>query len=133
MAGHGALIRRERQFGVNEFVVEAVFGGVAARAGVEVSREARPIDGAEAHGAGFAAGVELAAGELEIAERVTGSADGGDFGVRGGIVGGRDEIDSGGEDAGVLYNDGAEGTAAAGVHVVDGKLDSLAHPLISHG
>ena len=92
MTGDGAFGRREGNFVVYQVIVEAGGGGIFARAGVIEDIGAGPVDGAETHGAWFAAGVEFAAGKLKRAELLTGGADGDDFGVSGRVVCGGDEI-----------------------------------------
>ncbi len=48
---------------VEKGVVEAGRGSIRSGVAVVDGVAARPVDGGEAHGAGFAAGVDLAAGE----------------------------------------------------------------------
>ena len=97
---------------VEEGVVEAGGGGIGGGVAVEDGVAARPVERGEAHGAGLATGVDLAAGELEGAERRAGGADGDDLGVGGGVVGGGDQVDAGGDDLAVAHDDRAEWAAA---------------------
>jgi hypothetical protein len=107
-------------------VVEAHRRGIG-RAVAEVDALGpRPVDGAEAHRAGLAAGVEVAAVELERAERAAGLADRHDLGVRGGVVGRRHLVGALGENGAVLDDQRRE-RPAAGVHVGERQLDGAGH------
>ena len=77
----------------------------------------------EQHGAGFAAGVELAAGEREGAEGFACGADGVDFSVGGWIVGRGDGVGTFADDLFVAHNDRRERAAFAGDHVLGGEGD----------
>jgi len=76
--------------------------------------DACPVDGADAHGAGFCAGVEGAIGELRRGEVTADQGAGEAFGMLGGIAFGWDCVVAGGdEDLAVLVGDeGAEGMGA---------------------
>lgn len=127
--GHldGALVGREGDLLVDEVVVETDRGGVGAGVAVEDGGDAGPVDRGEAHGAGLAAGVEFAVGELERVERAAGFADGGDLGVGGGVVGGGDAVVAAGDDLAAADDDAAEGAAAAGAHAFVGEADRFTH------
>ena len=81
--------------------------------GVEDAVEVRPVDGPEAHGAGFATGVKGAAVELVGLELAAGSADGKDFGVGGWVEVRGDSVGSGCDDFAITHDDGAEWAAEA--------------------
>ena len=130
--GHAPRVQRELQFIVNKSVIEARGGGVSSSAGVEDSSGSRPIDCAEAHGARLASSVEIAAGELKIAEDVAGFANGDDFGMGRGVVCGGDTICAFGDDAAVLYNDSSERPSPASADILEAKRDSAAHEFCGH-
>lgn len=108
-------------------VVEAGGGGFELGGSVVDAVQAGPEDGAEAHGTGFATGIDFAAGEVVGVEFRGGAADGGDFGVGGGVVGGGYEIGAFSDQFPGLNDDGAEGPAAV-VDVFDGERDGAAQP-----
>jgi hypothetical protein len=110
---------------VNELIVEADARCLGGRVAVDNAVETRPVRRGETQRAGVAARVQGAAVELELVELGARPADDGDFGVRGRVVGRRDEIPAVGDDfAGLgIGDDGAEGTAVAGEHVLLGKGD----------
>jgi hypothetical protein len=103
---------REIEFVVNEGVVESRGGGIACAAGVENARGSGPVDRTQTHRTRFAGGVEVAAVELEGGELRAGGADGDDFGVGGGVVGGGDAVDAFDEDFFIADDEGGEGAAA---------------------
>jgi len=123
----GTLLRREGDFVIDEGVVEAGAGGFDAGVGVVDGGGAGPVHGAEAHGAGFATGVDFAAFELEGTELLAGFADGHDFGVGGGVVGRGDAVGGGGDDLAVFDDDGAEWAARAGEDIVHREIDGHFH------
>ena len=97
--GQGALRRWASATSlIQEGVVEAGGGCVRGGVAIEDGVAARPVERGEAHRAGFAAGVDVAAVKLEAAESLAGGADGDDLGVGGGVVGCGDLIDAGGDD-----------------------------------
>jgi hypothetical protein len=97
---------------VDEGVVESRGGGIACAAGVENARGSGPVNCTQTHRTRLAGRVEVAAVELECGEVRAGGANGDDFGVGGGVVGGGDAIDAFGEDLCVAGDDGSEGAAA---------------------
>ena len=117
---------------VDERIVEAGLRGVGRGAAKIKARGTRPVDGAEAHGAGLTRSVELALAKLKEAERGAGLAYRDDLGVSCGVVSGRDAIGAFGDDFTVLHDDGAEGTAAIGAHTFDGELDGSRHEGAGH-
>ena len=108
-------------------VVEAGGCGFDLGGGVVDAVQARPEDGAETHGAGFATGKDFAAGEVVGVQFCGCAADGGDFGVGGGVVVGGDQVGAFGDQFPALDDDRAEG-AAAGFDVCHGKGDGAAEP-----
>lgn len=112
---------------VKVHVVEAGGGGFELGGSVVDAVQTGPEDGAEAHGAGFAAAVDFAAGEVVGVEFCGGAADGGDFGVGCGVVGGRYKVCAFGDQFPALDDDGAEGAAAV-FDVLDGEGDRAAQP-----
>ena len=62
-----ALRVGQSHFPVDERVIENDLGGVARGVSEIHVREATPVDGTEAHGAGFARGVQFAIQQLKIA------------------------------------------------------------------
>jgi hypothetical protein len=65
--------------------------------------------------------------QFESAQFSASLADGLDFGVGGGVIGGSDLVDALGDDVTVFDDDAAEGAAMAGLHALDGKLDRSGH------
>jgi len=119
------------EFAVDESVVEPGGGGIGGSGSVKNVRRASPVDGAEAHGAGFAGGVEITMIELEGFEALASFADGDDFGVGGGVVGGSNAIDAGGDECAVLGDDRGKGPAAV-ADVFESESDGLAHEVDWH-
>src|SRR5262249_9391186 len=108
-------------------VVEADARGVGAGAGVIDAVEPRPVDGGEAHWAGLAARIDLAAGKIERSERPARFGDRDDLGMRGRIVGGGDAIAALGQDAIVLDDHGAKRAARVPVHALARQREGAAH------
>ena len=130
--GEAASVGRATQFVANKGVIEASGGGIGSAGGVKDAFKPRPIDRAEAHGTRFAGSVEIAAGQLEIAEGATSLANGFDFSVSSGIVGGRDAVDGFGDDLAILHDESGEGTALAGVYIFGGQGDGALQEWIGH-
>lgn len=120
--GHGdyALGRVERHLRVEEGVIKAGGGGLTMRGGVENTVQASPEDRAEAHGAGFATGVDFAALQVVGLKRGGGTADGGNFGVGGGVATGGDQVHTFGDEFPSPSDHSAKGPAAAGLDIFDG-------------
>ena len=74
----------------------------------------------QAHGAGLATGIELAAGERETAERAGCIADGVYFSVGRGVVGLGHGVDAFSDDLAIADDDCAEGTAGSADDVLSG-------------
>ena len=131
--GDAAVRAWASEFGIDEGVVEASAGGIGGSGGVEDASGTSPVDGAEAHGARLASAVEIATGKLEIAQDVAGLADGDDFGVGGGIVGGGDAVGTFSDDAVAFDDESGERAAAAGTDVFDGECDGATHEAVGGG
>ena len=114
---------------VNELVVEADGGGIGLGIAVENPARPGPLNGPQAHGAGFATSVEVAAIELEGAQLLAGFADGIDFGVAGGVVGAGDLVEAAGDDCAVFHHHRAEGAAVPGLHFINRQANGFAHEL----
>ena len=75
LCGNGALGHGSLYFFVDEFVTEVDVLCVLLVIGIADAAEAGPVDGAQAHGAGLARGVDGAAFELEGALLLAGICD----------------------------------------------------------
>ena len=119
---NAARLRLSLQFLVNERVIEARARGIGGYAGIKHARRPRPVNRAQTHRTRLASGVEVATVQLKLFKRAARFAYGDDFGVRGWIVCGGDAICALGDDAAVFCDDGAEGAAAAGVHIFQSAM-----------
>src|ERR1700722_19320223 len=128
-AGHRQAppLYRERDLAIDEIIIEADTRRIGAAVGVIDPIEPRPIDRREAHGAGLAARIDLAAGEAEIPLGGAGSAYGADLGMRGRIIGGGNLVPPLRDDPITAHDDGAEGTAAAALHLLLRQRQRRAH------
>jgi len=99
------------QFVIQLVVAEADGGRFGAAVGEDDAADARPVGGRQAHRAGFAGGVQRAAAQVELAEGGAGYADGGDFGVGGGVLAADDAVPAFADDLAVVHDDGAERSA----------------------
>jgi len=131
--GETAVAGRATEFFVDKGVVEASGGSIGGAGSVEDTVRASPIDRAEAHGARFAGSVEIATGQLEVAEDATGLANGFDFGVGGRVTGRGDAVGAFGDDLAVLDDQSGEGATLAGVHIFDGEGDGALQEWLVHG
>ena len=129
--GNAASLMGDLKFAVDEGVVKSCGGGIGGGGSVENARGPSPVDGAEAHGAGFAGGVEVAMIELEGFETLASFADSDDFGVRGGVIGGGDPVGPGGDERAILGDDRGKGSAAV-ADVFKSEGDGLAHEVEGH-
>ena len=127
--GDRAFFRSQGELGVEVDVVEADGGGVFDTKSIVDPLDACPVDGAEAHRARFAGGVDFAVSEAEVADLRAGVADGGDFAVGGGVVVPQDLVPAFADDFAIAHHDGAEGSAVAGEHAFSGELDGATHEL----
>lgn len=112
---------------VNERVVETRFRGFVAGIRIKDPVGSRPVDGAEAHGAGFAAGVDVTAGELEGAQAAAGIANGDHFGVGGRVVGRGHAVGATADDLSVLDDHTTERPTLVGGGTVPGERDRFLH------
>lgn len=125
--GDRAFFRRQGELGVELEVVEANGGGVFDTKSIVDPLDARPVDRAEAHRAGFAGGVDLTVGEAEVADLRAGGADGGDFAVGGGVVVPQDLVPTFADDFAIAHDDRAEWSAVTSEHAISGEFDGAAH------
>ena len=110
--GDAALVGWNGELAIDEGIVEAGGRGVSGRGGEGDLGRASPVNGTKAHWAGFAGGEQFTVIELKGFETFAGFADGDDFGMGGGVVGGRDAVDTCGNEGAILCNDGRERAAA---------------------
>jgi hypothetical protein len=127
--GDRAFFRSQCELGVELEVVEADGGGVFDTKSIVDPLDACPVDGAEAHRAGFAGGVDFAVGEAEVADLRAGIADGGDFAVGGGVVVPQDLVPAFADDFTIADDNRAEWSAMTGEHAFSGELDGATHEL----
>ena len=127
------MFERERDFAIEECIVEVGAGCVGTGIAKPDAIDVRPVDGGQAHGAGFAAGVDFRALEAEDAELLAGSADGADFAVGGGVVVAGDAVGSFADDGSVTDDYGTERSAAAAADIFSGESDGSAHELRVRG
>ena len=120
------------QFAVDEGVVETDFGGVLGGIGEIDARKTGPVDGAKAHGTGFARSVEFAIFQFEDAQFVASATNGNDFGVGGWIIGLSDLICAFGDDLAISHDHGAKRATAAGLKRVDRELNGPFHEGVVH-
>ncbi len=106
-------VQWQRNLVIQEIVAEADLRGVVAIVRVVDTAQPSPIDRAEAHRTGLTTSIYLAAGQIECPQRLTGKSDGHDLGMRGGVVGGDDLIESLGNDLSVVDDHRAEWAAPA--------------------
>lgn len=83
-----------------------------------------------AHGAGLAAGIDLAAGEVGCSERLAGGAKGIQLGMRGRVVRGQDLVDATGDDN-TVSNDHSTEWSSSPANVVLGKLECFCKVVVS--
>jgi hypothetical protein len=114
-------------FLVDEGVIETSFRGIGCSRGKINAIEARPVNGAQAHGARFAACVNFATLEVEFFEFFAGLADRGHFGVGGGIVCGGYAVGGLRDNLSIFYNQRTEGTTSARLYVLECKRNGALH------
>ena len=117
------------EFTVEKRVVEAGARGIGCRAAKVDGIEPGPVTGSQAHGTGFAAGVELTAGQCKGAERLACGTDGVDFAVSRGVVGPSDAVGGFTNNFSVTHNDRREGSTSAGNNILCGERDGAAQEL----
>src|SRR4029077_19280672 len=118
-------------FLVDQRIVEAGLGRVASASGKINARQACPMDRAQAHGTGFARGVNLAVLQLEGSEFPTRLTDGDYFCMCGGIKRRGDLIRALGNNAAVPHDHRTK-RAAARMNVLDGELNGARHEWLGH-
>ena len=116
----------QSQFVVDERIVEIDALGIQLVVGIVNLVQTGPIDGSQAHGAGFTGCVDFASAQVESAQLGSGCSDGADFGMGGWVALGGYLVHAGGDDFAVAGDDGSEGTAPIG-YVVNGKFDGFSH------
>jgi len=131
---HGDLALRVRllDFRIDRGIIEADFRGVRGEIAKINPVNPSPVDCAQAHRAGFAGSVEVAAFKLEDSKFPAGLADGQHFSVRRGIVG-RCNLIRGFRYDGAIFNyDRAEWTAAPGAYILERELNGADHECFVH-
>src|SRR5450631_1265989 len=101
---------------IKEVVTESDRRGIVAIVGEVDPVQPSPVDGAETHWAGFATGVDFAAGQIECLQCLTGEPDRHYLGVRSRIKVGGNLVEAFGDDLSCLNNHRTERTAFAGSH-----------------
>src|SRR5208282_1210311 len=132
---HGNLALRVRllDFRIDRGIVKADSCCVRGEIAKVNSVDASPIDRTEAHGAGFAGSVEIAALKLEESKFLAGLANGQYFSVRRGIVGRCNLIRGFRYDVAIFCDDGAERTTAPGAYIIKRELNRAGHESFVHG
>src|SRR5262245_35608103 len=123
-------LRRLCHFAVNESIVEADLRRFDPCVSVVVTPQACPIERAEAHRSGLAAGVDVAGRQVERAKQRAGSANGYDLGMRGRVIARRNLIPALRDDRIVADNDCAEWPAAIRAHFLKRKRDRASHKTV---
>src|SRR5690606_4052694 len=98
--------------------------------GVEYTRRARPVDSAEAHGAGLAGSEDLAIVQLEGLQPPAGVADSDHFRMRGGVVQLQHLVPSLSHHFLSFYDDRTERPAITGHHAAFGQSHGHRHEFL---
>jgi len=114
-------------FPVDEGVVETGFRGIGCSCGEINAIEARPVNGPQAHEARLTASINLTTCELKCSEFLAGFSNGNHFGVGGGIVRWGYTVSGLGDNFSILYNQRTEGTAVAGLYILQCERDGALH------
>jgi len=122
-----AFVHWPLYFLIDETVVEADICGILGCIAVVDGAAAGPVDRGQTHGAGFAAGVDIAVRELEGVKLPACLADGNDLGVGGGVVVCGDAVGCARDDLAAFDDDGAKGPSSTAGDVVCGETDGLTH------
>src|SRR5690606_2346692 len=131
LCGDAAMCDRKMDLLVDQTVIEAGACGIFTCAGENDAIGTGPINGTQAHGAGFATAIDRATQELVIADRVACITDGDHLGMCGGIVGREHFVVALPDHPAVLYDHTAERAAFTTQHTGTGQGDGLAQkPLI---
>src|SRR5271166_4998685 len=123
---------RLRDFAVDQRVVKADLRGIGIGVAEINAGEPSPVDCSQTHGTRLAGSVDLAAFKVEDAKFLAGVADGADFGMRRGIVGGSYLIRALSDNRAVFHDDRTEGATASRVDVIDRELNGAGHERIVH-
>ena len=115
------------QLMVDEVVRESGGGGFLSCTAEVEPREVGPVDGGEAHRAGLAAGVEVAAGEMKVAQLPAGVANGHDFGMSRRIVRRSDAVAAAPDDVAPLNDYRSKRAALPCRDAVDRQPNGLSH------
>lgn len=126
--GYGTAVDGLVELFIDEAIGEVDVGGVLLGVAVINASEMCPVDGAEAHGARLAGGVDDAVGQVEGAEFSAGLTDGVHLGVGRRVVIDGDTIGASCDDLAILDDDGTEGASSV-LHALIGQADCLAHKL----
>ena len=127
-----ALRIGQSNFPVDERIIETDFGRVTRGISEIHVRETTPVDGTEAHGAGFARGVQFAIQQLKIAQFAAGLPDRHYFRVSRGIIRKGHTICSLAHNRCVFDNDRPKWSTTAALNGFDCELDSAQHKLVFH-
>jgi len=122
----------QSDFPVNERVIETDLGRVTRGVSEIHVREATPVDGTEAHGAGFARSVQFAIHQLKIAQFTAGLPDRYHFRMSRGIVRKGHTICALAYNRCVLNHDRPKWSTTAALNGIDCELDSAHHELVFH-
>lgn len=127
MRRQGALALFEPELFIEERVVKARTRGCMAIVAIVDPIEARPVASRQAHGAGLATGVHLAAFQCESAQSCACLPDGVYLAVRGWIVSCGNTVRSLTDHDAVLHDHRGERASCAAAHVLGGQCDSPLH------
>lgn len=128
--GIAALCWRQWQFRVDEAVVKTGVRRILPRGRVHNARGPCPVDGAQAHGAGLAAGVHRAAVQLEGIELGTRRTDRHHFRMGRGVVAAGNAVVALAHHLPVLHDHAAKRPTVAALHAGAGQGDGLAEELL---
>src|SRR5882672_9009721 len=130
--GQFPLVEGQGNLTIKKLIVEPGSGGVLPGGGEEKSIDASPVDGAQAHRAWLATGVKLAAIEPKRGQFPAGLADGHDFCMGGGIVGGGHRVPSPADNPTILDDECPERPSPAFPHFFDREADGFVHEGVVH-
>ena len=126
LCGDAAFLGLPSYFLIDKLVAKVDVLSILFCVAVENAPDARPIDGGEAHGAGFATGVDGAARQAEILHPLAGSTNGTHLGMGCRVIVSRDTVHSCGHNFVLPHNDGTERSAAI-PHILDAQVNGLLH------
>jgi hypothetical protein len=119
-------------FCIDRGIIKADFRSVRCEIAKVHSVNPSPVDCTQAHGAGFAGGIEVTAPEFETAEFLARLADGQHFSVRRRIIHRRNLIRALRYDDAFFDDDGAERAAAPGAYILERELNGASHESFVH-